>query len=229
MTICKWALRTLIAISLVTACLSPWTFHQAAGSGFAAPNPPSATAVTPDAARYKLDSSRSRFTVRAFAGGLLSAFAHDHTIAIRDIEGEATFTYGTVDPASLSISINADSLAVVDKIKESDRVKIETTMRNEVLEVSKHPQINFKSNSVAATKTAEAHYRARISGDLTLHGVTRPLTINAELEFGDKILRAKGAFTLKQSSFEIKPVSVAGGTIKVKDELKFTFEIVAHP
>jgi hypothetical protein len=42
-------------------------------------------------------------------------------------------------------------------------------------------------------------------------------------------MRAKGAFTLKQSSFGIKPVSVAGGTIKVKDELKFTFDIVAHP
>jgi hypothetical protein len=42
------------------------------------------------------------------------------------------------------------------------------------------------------------------------------------------MLRAKGAFTLKQTSFDIKPVSIAGGTIKVKDELKFTFEIVAH-
>jgi len=229
MTICKRTLRTLIGISLVITWLSAFDFHQTPRLGFAAPNPPAAAVVTPDAVRYKVDSAQSRFTVRAFAGGLLSAFAHDHTIAIRDIEGEASFTYGTVEPASLSITIKSDSLAVIDKIKDSDRVKIETTMRNEVLEVSKHPQISFKSNSVAATKTAEAQYRVRISGDLTLHGVTRPLTISAQLEFSDKMLRATGAFTLKQSSFEIKPVSVAGGTIKVKDELKFTFEIVAHP
>ena len=85
------------------------------------------------------------------------------------------------------------------------------------------------SSSVAATKTGDGQYQARISGDLTLHGVTRPLTIAAHLEFGDKTFQATGAFALKQSSFEIKPVSVAGGTIKVKDELKFTFEIVAHP
>ena len=78
-------------------------------------------------------------------------------------------------------------------------------------------------------KTGEGQYQARISGDLTLHGVTRPLTINAQLEFGDKVLRAKGAFTLKQSSFDIKPVSIGGGTIKVKDELKFTFNVVARP
>jgi len=66
-------------------------------------------------------------------------------------------------------------------------------------------------------------------GEITLHGVSQQLTIPAQLEFGDKLLRAKGAFTLKQSSFGIKPVSVAGGTIKVKDGLKFTFDIVAHP
>src|SRR4029078_5532831 len=148
---------------------------------------------------------------------------------IRDIGGEANFTYGTVEPASLLLTIKADSLAVTDKIKESDRGQIEGTMRNEVLEVAKHPEITFKSSSVSATKTGEAQYQARISGDLTLHGVTKPMTINAQLEFGDKTLRAKGGFALKQSSYDIKPVSVGGGTVKVKDELKFTFEIVAHP
>lgn len=229
MMIGKPALRTLIALAVVTTWSSPCAFQQPGGLGFAAPNSPSAAAATLDAARYRIDATQSRFTVRAFAGGFLSAFAHDHTIAIRDIGGEANFTYGTVEPASLRITIKADSLAVTDKISASDKEKIENTMRNEVLEVAKHPEITFKSNSVAATKTGDGQYQARISGDLTLHGVTRPLTIGAQLEFGDKTLRAKGAFTLKQSSFEIKPVSVAGGTIKVKDELKFTFEIVAHP
>jgi polyisoprenoid-binding protein YceI len=182
-----------------------------------------------DAARYRIDAGESHFTVRAFAGGFLSAFAHDHNIAIRDFNGEADFTYGTVQPASLRITIKAGSLAVTDKVSASDRQKIESTMRDEVLEITKYPEIVFKSSSVTATKTGEGTYQARISGELNLHGVTRPLTINAQLEFGDKTLRARGAFAVKQSSFDIKPVSVAGGTIKVKDELKFSFDIVAHP
>lgn len=180
-------------------------------------------------ARYQIDASQSRFIVRAFAGGFLSALAHDHNISIREFEGEADFTYGTVEPASLRMVIKAGSLAVTDKVSDKDRQKIEGTMRDEVLEISKYPEIVFKSSSVSASKTAEGQYQARISGDITLHGVSRPLTITAQLEFADKILRAKGAFALKQSVFGIKPVSVAGGTIKVKDELKFTFEIVAHP
>lgn len=159
----------------------------------------------------------------------MSAFAHDHTISIREFDGETDFTYGTVEPGSLQMTIKSGSLAVTDKISASDRQKIESTMRDEVLEVSKYPEISFKSSGVSATKTSDAQYQARITGEITLHGVSRPLTITAQLEFGGNVLRAKGAFALKQSSFGIKAVSVGGGTIKVKDELKFTFDIVAHP
>src|SRR5262249_49797427 len=154
-----------------------------------------------------------------FAGGLLSALAHDHTIAIRDFTGETQFTYGTVDPASLRLAIKADSLSVTDKVSQSDRQKIETTMREEVLETGKFPEIVFKSTKVEVNKTGEGQYQAKIWGDLTLHGVTRNLVISARLEFGQDILRAQGAFALRQSEYGIKQVSVAGGTVKVKDEL----------
>jgi polyisoprenoid-binding protein YceI len=199
-------------------------------SGWTEPNPLIAGLEAPSTtARYRIDPAQSRFTVRAFAGGFLSAFAHDHNIAIRELSGETDFTYGTVEPASLQMTIKAGSLAVTDKVSQSDRQKIEATMRDEVLEVSKYPEISFKSSSVNASKTGDGQYQARISGEVTLHGVSRPLTISARLEFGDNALRAQGSFALKQSSFGIKPVSIAGGTIKVKDELKFSFDIVAHP
>ena len=216
------------AIAVSISLFSPCALQETANADFTASSAASRAAPT-EGARYKIDASQSRFIVRAFAGGLLSAFAHDHTIAIRDFSGDVSFTYSTVDPASLLMTIKAGSLEVTDKVSASDRQKIEGTMRDEVLEVSKFPEITFKSTGVSSTRTGEGLYQSRISGDLTLHGVTRPLTINAALEFGDKILHARGSFALKQSSFDIKPVSVAGGTIKVKDELKFTFDIVAHP
>jgi polyisoprenoid-binding protein YceI len=180
-------------------------------------------------ARYRIDAGQSRFTVRAFAGGLFSAFAHDHTIAIRDFTGEAQFTYGTVEPASLSITIKANSLAVTDKVSQSDRQKIEATMREEVLETASYPEIVFKSTKVEATKTGEGQFQAKVWGELTLHGVTRNIMINTQLGFGDNSLRARGEFSLRQTAYNIKPVSIAGGTIKVKDEVKFSFDIAAHP
>ena len=41
-------------------------------------------------------------------------------------------------------------------------------------------------------------------------------------------LRANGEFALRQSDYRIKLASVAGGALKLKDELKFTFDIVAR-
>jgi polyisoprenoid-binding protein YceI len=180
-------------------------------------------------ATYRIDAGQSRFMVKAFAGGLLSfAAGHDHNIAIPNFGGTVQFAYGTVEPASLQMTIKADSLSVTDKVSDSDRQKIETTMREEVLEVAKYPEIVFKTTSVKATKTDEGKYQARLTGELTLHGTTRPLAMNAVLEFGSDALHARGQFSIRQSTFGIKQVSVAGGTVKVKDELRFTFDIVAH-
>jgi polyisoprenoid-binding protein YceI len=182
----------------------------------------------PAGVHYHIDGSQSRFMVHAFAGGLLSFAAHNHNIAIRDFSGDADVTYGTVEPASLNMRVKSASLAVTDKISDSDREKIETTMRNDVLETSRYPEITFQSTGVSATKLDEGKYQAKVQGNLTLHGATRSVTINARLDFGTNELHAVGEFPIRQSQFGIKPVSVAGGTIKVKDEVKLSFDITAR-
>src|SRR5215813_12397528 len=53
--------------------------------------------LAPNTARYRIDAGQSHFTVRAFAGGFLSALAHDHTISVRDFDGNTEFTFGTVE------------------------------------------------------------------------------------------------------------------------------------
>src|SRR5258705_415429 len=59
--------------------------------------------------------------------------------------------------------------------------------------------------------------------DLTLHGETHP--VEATVNGGNG--RYTGAAKFKQTEFGIKPVSVAGGSVKVKDELRIEFEITA--
>ena len=98
-----------------------------------------------------------------------------------------------------------------------------------MLEVGAHPEIVFKSTKIDIDKTEDGQFQAKIFGDLTLHGVTRSGLITAMVTMSDNTLHAKGSFPLHQSQYSIKPVSAGGGTIKVKDELRFTFDIVAHP
>ena len=180
-------------------------------------------------ALYHLDPDKSRFTVQAFAEGLFSAFGHDPVIVIRDFTGEVEFTPDAPSQASVKAIIKADSLAADDSIKEKDRHEIERMMREQVLETAQHPEIVFQSTNVTASRLGQGRYRARIIGDLTLHGVTQKnLWLHAEVTTNETGLRARGEFSLKQTDFAIKPVSVAGGTMKVKNELKFNFDISAE-
>jgi polyisoprenoid-binding protein YceI len=67
-----------------------------------------------------------------------------------------------------------------------------------------------------------------LNGELTLHGVSRPLTVPARVTINGDILKASGTFSLLQTDYDIQLVSVAGGALKVKDEVKFSFDIVAR-
>lgn len=183
--------------------------------------------------RYRLDPGQSNFTVQAFATGLLAGFGHNPLLGIRDFSSEVQFTPDTLAPtltdASLRMVAKTRSLTVLDDIKEKDRREIEQTMFNEVLEADRYPEIVFQSTQITATRIAEGRYKARIIGDLTLHGVTRnSLWIMAQAMIDGGILHAQGDFTLKQTDYKIKLVSVAASMLKLKDELKFTFDLVGH-
>ncbi len=182
------------------------------------------TATTGTAAgHYLIDKSASRFTVRAFASGMLSMMGHNPTIAIRDFTGEANLDPAAPAQASLRIQIRADSLEVADEIGEKDRREIESTMKQNVLETAKYPEIVFESTQATADQVGDGRYKLAINGNLSLHGVTR----NAS---GDRAGDAQRRYapslrsrpSILQSNYGIAPVSVAGGTLKLKDELKFT-------
>jgi len=179
--------------------------------------------------RYRLVPAPSTFTVQAFAEGLLSAFGHDPVLAIKDFSGEVQFVPGSFEAASVKMTVKADSIVLSTEVKEKDRIELEQTMREQVLEIAKYPEIVFVSSNISVTKLAEGRYRARVIGDLTFHGATQKnLWITPEVTVSGESLSAKGMFSLKQTDFGIKPFSAAAGTIKLKNELKFSFDIAAE-
>ncbi|MFZ0739555.1 MAG: hypothetical protein WBL70_12940, partial [Candidatus Acidiferrales bacterium] len=95
---------------------------------------------------YRIDAGMSRFTVRAFATGLFSSLGHNPTFAIRGYTGEAAFVPGSLEQASVRISVQADSLGVTDDISQKDRTEIESGMKQDVLETSSYPEIVFESS-----------------------------------------------------------------------------------
>lgn len=179
--------------------------------------------------RFRLDAQRSSFIVRAFSGGLLWFKGHDHFVAVRDFDGEAQLTPDALSPASLQFNVRADSLAETrDVFTEQEKQIINREMRELVLETEKYPEIVFKSTNVSVETSSVGRYQLRIEGDLTLHGVTRRISIPALVTMEGLGLRARGEFSIKRSDFNVKTTSAVHGTIRVRDKLKFIFDIVAR-
>lgn len=178
--------------------------------------------------RYVVNSAISKFTVQAFAGGLLSSFGHNPVIAISGYSGEINLQEDDVERSSLQLTLQADSLKVASEMSDKDRREIERLINEQVLQVEQHPTIVFASSRMSASKTGEGQYWGALSGDLTMRGITHGLTVPTRISISGDVLRASGTFSVLQSEYGIAPISVAGGSLKVKDELKFVFDIVAR-
>ncbi len=155
-------------------------------------------------------------TIRVFKSGLFSMFAHDHEI-------EAPIESGTVELSpgqSVQLKFDARKLRVLDPNLAADkRAEVQKTMLGpEVLDSSRFQEISFTSTAVG--KIADGHWTVR--GNLTLHGQAQPVVVNVSLKDGHYL----GTAAFKQRTFGMEPVSVAGGTVKVKDEIKIEFDIV---
>jgi polyisoprenoid-binding protein YceI len=184
--------------------------------------------VNHDLANFAIDARASLFTVQAFAAGMVAVVAHSPKFAIRDMAGDIEFVPGSIEKASVQLTINISSLEIMDEVSSSDRREIERVMFDEVLEQNAYPNIKYKSSLVSASKTAENMYRVNVSGDLALHGITRQVGLDAQVVIGEDTLRAQGSFSLLQPDFGLKIASIAGGTLKVKEELKCAYFIVAR-
>ena len=177
---------------------------------------------------FAIDARASLFTVQAFASGMVAVVAHSPKFAIRDIVGEMEFVPETMQNASVHLKIDVGSLEIMDEVSSIDRREIERVMFDEVLEKSVFPRIEYKSARINASKTGESTYRINVAGDLTLHGITRGVSLDAQVVAGEETLRAQGSFSIMQSDYGLKIASVAGGTLKLKDELKCAYFILGR-
>src|SRR5262245_1161678 len=194
-----------------------------------------ATIHSPDPSRgaasvsYRINSAQSHFMVRAYSGGLLWFMGHGHHLAVRDFGGEASATPGTLEPASLRMAVKANSLEETGEVFTDQQRKIITReARDDVLEAEKYPDVSFVSTSVTASKINDNEFDAKIAGDFTLHGVTRQVVIPAHVMLNGNNLHSTGKFTIKRSDFGVKTHSVKAGMVRVRNKIKFIFDMVAE-
>jgi polyisoprenoid-binding protein YceI len=180
------------------------------------------------AVRYKIDAGQSKFMVHAQRGGLAWFKGHSHEIAVRDFSGDAELTPDLINPASLEMTIRADSLEETGAVFTAEQKQIINKELDEiVLEVAKYPEITFKSTDVQG-KLVNGQFEVKIGGNMTLHGVTKRVVIPATVTVNGDSLRAQGEFEIDRKDFNVNATDAFHGLVRIKHELKFTFDIVAH-
>lgn len=175
-----------------------------------------ATWAAPKDSRTPIDAGHSSILIHVYKAGLLSAFGHEHEI-------HATIEHGTIDEGKQTVEFSVDvrALRVMDRdVSDNDRAEIQSTMLGpQVLDSEKFPEIRFRSTTLEADGPGK--WTAR--GDLMLHGQTHSVRVSVAGSHG----HYRGSAMLRQRDFGMTPVTVAGGSIKVKDEVRIDFEIVA--
>ena len=138
--------------------------------------------------------------VNADRTGLAYFKGQSHRIAVRDFSGEASLTMDALNPASLSMTIQANSLEETDPVFTPEQKKIIKKELDEiVLESAKYPEITFKSTDIPATVT--------VQGDT---------------------LRATGEFELNRKKYGVNATNAFYGMVRVKHDLKFIFDIIGQ-
>jgi polyisoprenoid-binding protein YceI len=81
---------------------------------------------------------------------------------------------------------------------------------------------------VTAQGLGGGRYDVKINGNLTLHGVTRPIMIPATITLNGSTLRAVGKFSIDRDDYKVKATSAFHGMVRVDDDIKFEFDIVGR-
>jgi polyisoprenoid-binding protein YceI len=166
---------------------------------------------------------RGHFRIETGTSGLFGAFAHEHLIEAQEITGCAAIDPQNLTRSSVKLTFATAKIRVMDPNEAKDRPKVQMTMETEVLKVSEYPQIVFESTGIEPGGTADAF---RVRGNLTIRGKSQAVIVPVTLtRMSDGVYRAVGSYKFKQTTFGIQPVQLAGGTVKVKDEVKTDFEL----
>jgi len=162
-----------------------------------------------------IDVQHSTITVHVRKAGLLSAAGHEHWVS-------APISSGTIReaaPSRVDFTVETAKMMVKPdpKVDAQTQARIQKDMEEMALDTRRFPLITFRSSSVQMLGNSQW----KVEGDLSLHGITKPVSLSVQ-----RTGEAYATHTvLKQTDFGIKPISVGGGMVSVKNEVEIDCQI----
>jgi polyisoprenoid-binding protein YceI len=186
---------------------------------------------------FRIDPERTRLAVRLYREGVGSRLAHDHVVEATEVTGQVEYDSARPEASSIVVEVRSASLRVDEPaarrrlgvegdLSDGQRADVAKAMRAPgQLDVERNPTIRFASIRVVP----EGDGRLRVTGPLTLRGVTRELSFPATVALESGSLRGHATLSFLQSSFGYRPYRALLGAIRNRDEVTLHVDLVASP
>jgi hypothetical protein len=181
---------------------------------------------------YRIDRGESVVQILVYRDGALARLGHDHAVTGRQIHGFAWLPTNGAARADLYLVVaelvvdDPDAREAAGFTTEPTAADRAGTYRNMLasLDAERYPYVLLY---IALPTTGLTGGReARVTAvDLTLHGTTRRLVVPVSVVTTGAGFRVTGTFRIRQTDFGIKPFSVLGGALAVRDELELHFDL----
>jgi polyisoprenoid-binding protein YceI len=180
-------------------------------------------------ADYVVDAARSAVRIHVGKSGAFSFAGHRHQVEA-PVSGTVRVDPGSPGTSSVELRFTSVGLRVLPEGEPAgDASKVQAVMQGpKVLDVGRFPEIRFVSKAVRGQAAAGTAHDLTVVGDLTIRDVTRELALPVRVAVEGTVLTASGRAMIRHDQFGLKPVSAVGGTVKVANELRVEFTIVAE-
>ena len=144
--------------------------------------------------------------------------------SFNDFTGTVTVPAEGIEGATAEVTINASSIDTRNADRDGH------LKSNDFFDMENHPQITFTSTKIAANGSGGVD----VTGDLTIKGTTKSVTIPFEYEgtatdpFGNQRAGFEGTTTLKRSDFDLTWIAtLETGGVLVSEKVTLEIEVSA--
>lgn len=201
----------LVAFALLAGCNDPAKDKSKATTGEATTATASAAvtaAPSTGTATYTIDPATSKV---AWTGSKVTA---SHDGSFEKFTGSVTVPDGAAEKGSVNVDIDVTSLKA-DPQKLADHLKTP-----DFFDVAKFPKATFASTAI--TKGGDKGATHTITGNLSLHGVTKSITFPATIRPAADKVEADAEFSINRKDFGLAYPGMANDLIRDDVVIKLT-------
>lgn len=198
--------------------------------------PPVTTEAPAGYHRYRVVAAESELRVLVYRDGPMARLGHNHVLRSQALAGDIDLGGKGLDPR-LSLAVPVASFSVDDprlRVEEGEDFPgaveenaIAGTRKNllseALLDGARFPEIRLTSRKVTGTAP---DYKMTVA--VEVKGAIHELTVPVRVDQSADELRATGTFTTTHAALGLKPLTVLGGLLSVRNEIRLRFRIVAR-